>query len=97
VQEIDDLARTADAAASRVFLMSEDPRTRAACGGVLRTLGQIEGVLHELGRDADGQPWDKLNEDMECALRNRQRHLHFLASCVFAGRRADADDLGWSR
>jgi hypothetical protein len=70
VQEIDDLARTADASASRVFLMSEDSRTRAACGSVPRTLGQIEGVLHKLDRDADGQSWDKLNEDIERALRN---------------------------
>jgi hypothetical protein len=39
----------------------------AACCG---TLGQIEGVLHKLDRDADGQSWDKLNEDIERALRN---------------------------
>lgn len=50
MQEIDNLARTADASASRVFLMSEDSRTRAACGSVLRTLGQIEGILHKLDR-----------------------------------------------
>jgi hypothetical protein len=43
-------------------------QTRAACGGVLRTLGQIEGVLHKLDRDADGQSWDKLNEDIERAI-----------------------------
>ncbi len=70
VQEIDDLARAADAAASRVFLTSENSQTQAACGSVLRTLGRIEGVLHESDRDPDGQPWDKLNEDMERALRN---------------------------
>jgi hypothetical protein len=68
MQEIDDLARTADASTSRVFLMSEDSRTRAACGGVLRTFGQIEGVLHKLDRDADGQSWDKLNEEIERAI-----------------------------
>jgi hypothetical protein len=70
MQEIDDLARTADTSASRVLLMSENSRTRAACGSVLRTLGQIEGVLHKLDQDADGQSWDKLNEDIERALRN---------------------------
>jgi hypothetical protein len=72
VREIDDLARTADAAGSLVFLVSENPRTQSACGSVLRTLGQVEGVLHELDGDADGEPWDKLNEDMERALRGFQ-------------------------
>lgn len=70
VREIDDLARAADDAASLVFLVSKDPRTRAACGGVLRTLGRIEGVLHEAGQDAGSRSWDELGEDMERALRS---------------------------
>jgi hypothetical protein len=31
---------------------------------------ELQGVIHELDPDADGQPWDNLNEGMESAVRN---------------------------
>lgn len=72
IHDIDALARSADAAGSLVFLVSDSPQTEAACGAVMRTIGQIVGAIHEGEADPDGVPWDELNRAIEQALRNFQ-------------------------
>ena len=72
IHEIDALARSADAAGSLVFLVSDSPQTEGACGAVMRTIGQVVGAIHERERDPGDVPWDELNEEIEQALRNFQ-------------------------
>jgi hypothetical protein len=72
IQEIDTLARSADAAGSLVFLVSESTQTEGACGTVMRTIGQIAGAIHEHEAAPDNVRWDELNEEIEQALRKFQ-------------------------
>ena len=68
--EIDALARSADAAGSLVFLVTESVDTDAACATVMRTIGRSIGVIHEHQGDPGAVAWDELNDAMEHALRN---------------------------
>jgi hypothetical protein len=75
VEEIYALHRSADAAGSLVFLVSESRGTQEACGNVMQTMGSIVGAFREadLGSDSaswDSLRWDELNEDMRRVLRD---------------------------
>lgn len=72
IPEIDDLARTADAAGSAVFLVSESIRTREACAILMRTAGAVVGAVHDFGHAGDVQLLNKLNDDIAQALRDFQ-------------------------
>jgi hypothetical protein len=72
MQEIDTLARSADAAGSLIFLVSGSARTEAACGTAMRTIGQTVDAIHEHQADPDDVRWAQLNEDMEKAVRDFQ-------------------------
>jgi hypothetical protein len=66
---IADLARTADAAGSLVHLVSQSEATAAACGEVMRTIGETSGVLHAHEGDMSGVPWEEINGTMSRVLR----------------------------
>ena len=70
--EIDALARSADAAGSRVFLVAESGHTQEACAAVVRTIGRTVGAIHEHEEDPDGVPWESLNEEWGHVLRDFQ-------------------------
>lgn len=73
LREIEDLARAADATGSLVHLVSQRKETFAACGKLMRTIGDTLGTLQVLEEDDFSDvPWDELNEDMSTALRNFQ-------------------------
>lgn len=72
LQEIGDLARAADAAGSLVHLVNQSQQTAAACGDVMRTIGETLGALHALDADMTGAPWTELNEKMRDVLRRFQ-------------------------
>lgn len=86
VQEIDTLANSADAAGSLVFLLAESNQTEAACGAVMRTIGQVVGGIHDGEADPDQVHWDELNEQMSRRLREFQTaaraelHIHSVES-----------------
>jgi hypothetical protein len=69
VGDIDDLARAADAAGTVVFLVSESPRTQAACANVMRTISTVEDAVHGFSQDPGGQRLDEVNDDFERMLR----------------------------
>jgi hypothetical protein len=69
VADIDDLARATDAAGTVVFLVSESPRTQAACANVMRTISAAEDAVHRFSRDPEGLRLDKVNNDFEHVLR----------------------------
>jgi hypothetical protein len=72
LQEIGDLARAADAAGSLVHLVNQSRQAAAACGDVMRTIGETSGILHAFDADMTGVPWEELNEKMSQALRRFQ-------------------------
>lgn len=72
LQEIGDLARAADAAGSLVHLVNQSRQTAAACGDVMRTIGEASGALHALDADMTGAPWTELGEKMGDVLRQFQ-------------------------
>jgi hypothetical protein len=69
VGDIDDLARATDAAGSVVSLVSESPRTQAACAKVMRAISTVEDAVHGFSQDPEGQRLDKANDDFERMLR----------------------------
>ena len=82
VAGIDTLARSADCAGSLGFLVAESTLTEAACGEIMRTIGQIVGAVHDGEADPDQVHWDKLDEQMAYGLREFQTaaraelHIH---------------------
>jgi hypothetical protein len=70
--EIDALARSADAAGSRVFLVAESGQTQEACAAVMRTIGRTVGAIHEHEEDPDEVPWESLSEEWAQVLRDFQ-------------------------
>jgi hypothetical protein len=72
ITEIDALARSADAAGSRVFLVAESRPTEEACATVMWTIGQTVGAIHEHDSNPNRVDWGTLNDELSHALRNFQ-------------------------
>jgi hypothetical protein len=73
LREIADLARAADPAGSLVHLVTRSRETAAACGKVMRTIGNTSGTLYAFEEDDfRGVPWEELNEEMSTVLRSFQ-------------------------
>lgn len=70
--EIDSLARSADAAASLVFLVVENETTYRACRSVVLAIGDTQNIIHNESLPPAGNKWRELNDVLTISLRHFQ-------------------------
>lgn len=69
---IDSLARSADAAASLVFLVVENETTYRACRSVVLAIGDTQNTIHNESQPPAGKKWRELNDALTISLRHFQ-------------------------
>lgn len=70
--EIDSIARSADAAASLVFLVVESGSTYSACRSVVLAIGNTQNTLHNGSSPLPDSKWRELNDALTVSLRHFQ-------------------------
>lgn len=72
VDQIDDIAASADAASTRVFLVVENEATYKACRSVTQAMAVTQELLHIEGANAGHDRWHQVNDNMAASLREFQ-------------------------